>query len=280
MKILVTGGSGQLGRALREVFEGRHQVIWTDLEDLDIRDLAGLRALLGEERPEAVLHLAAITQVDACERQPETAFEVNALGARYVALAAREIGAEILLVSTDYVFDGRSGHPYQEYDDPRPLNVYGRSKLHAERAVASLTEAHTIVRTSGLFGPGGVNFVQAILDAHEREGHLRVVADQLCRPTYTGHLAEALARMVGSGNHGIFHVASAGEVSWFDFARAILETVGKDPSCVESISSDQLQRPAQRPAYSVLDTRAYELTFGHVLPHWREGLDGILARQG
>ncbi len=280
MKILVTGAAGQLGKALRMELEGRHEVLWTDLEDFDVRDLAAVRAFLGKERPEAVLHLAAITQVDACETRPETAFEVNALGARYMALAAREVDAEMLLVSTDYVFNGRTRRPYQEYDNPEPLNVYGTSKLHGERAVAALVPKHYIVRTSGLFGSGGVNFVETILGIRGRGGRLRVVTDQVCRPTYAGHLAESLSRIVGSGNHGIFHVASAGETSWFEFARAVLEAAGEDPAVVGPITSEQLQRPARRPSYSVLDTRAYEMTFGHVLPHWREGLREYFLHRG
>ncbi len=276
MKILVTGADGQLGQALREVLEPRHDVLWTDLGDLDVRDLVGVRAFVAEARPEAILHLAATTQVDACERHPETAYEVNALGARFMALAAREVDAEMTLISTDYVFDGRATEPYQEYDQPGPLNAYGRSKLHGERAVAAVLPRHTIVRTSGLFGRGGQNFVAAILAAHGRGERLRVVHDQVCRPTYAAHLAQALGRMVGSGNYGTFHVASAGETSWHAFACAILESAGHDPGGIEAIGSDRLERSARRPAYSVLSTRAYELTFGQVLPNWKEGLRDYL----
>ncbi len=278
MRLLVTGANGQLGQALRASLEPRHEVLWTDLDDLDVRDLAGVRGFIGEHRPQAVLHLAATTQVDACESRPEATYEINALGTRYVALAAAEAGAELLFVSTDYVFDGRSPRPYLEYDDRAPLNVYGRSKLYAERAVVAILPRHYIVRTSGLFGPGGRNFVEAILAARARGERLRVVRDQFCRPTYAAHLAEALRRIVGSGNYGTYHVASAGETSWFDFARAILAEAGHDPAGIEAITSEALRRPAQRPANSVLDTRAYELTFGHALPNWSEGLRVLLGR--
>jgi dTDP-4-dehydrorhamnose reductase len=277
MRLLVTGASGQLGQALRACLEPRHEVVWTDLEDLDVRDLAGVRGFIGELRPQGVLHLAATTQVDACESRPEATYEVNALGTRYVALAAAEAGAELLFISTDYVFDGTSPRPYLEYDDCVPLNIYGRSKLYGERAVAAILPRHYIVRTSGLFGPGGRNFVEAILTARQRGDRLRVVRDQVCRPTCAAHLAEALRRMVGSGNYGTYHVASTGETSWFDLARAVLSEAGHDPAAVEPITSAELQRPARRPAYSVLDTRAYELTFGHGLPNWREGLRAHLG---
>jgi dTDP-4-dehydrorhamnose reductase len=278
MRLLVTGASGQLGQALRAALEPRHEVVWTDLEDLDVRDLAGVRGFIGEQRPQAVLHLAATTQVDACESRPEATYEINALGTRYVAVAAAEAGAEMVFISTDYVFNGRSDRPYLEYDDCDPLNVYGLSKLYGERVVTAVLPRHYIVRTSGLFGPGGRNFIAAILAAHARGERLRVVRDQICRPTFAEHLAEALRRIVGSGAYGTYHVASTGEASWFDVARAVLEEAGHRADEVEPIASGELGRPARRPAYSVLDTRAYELTFGHALPNWREGLRAYLAR--
>ncbi len=277
MKLLVTGAAGQLGEALRDVLENGHEVVWTDVEELDVRDLEGTRAHLAEQRPYAVLHLAAMTQVDACEAQAERAFEVNALGTRYLALAAREIGAEMLFISTDYVFGGAARDPYHEYDPPDPINVYGRSKLHGERAVSSLVPQHYIVRTSGLFGPGGQNFVEAVLRKARAGESLRIVADQICRPTFAPDLAAAVGMIIGSGNYGIFHVASAGETSWAGFAREILKAARITGIGLEEISSAELDRAAPRPAYSVLDTRAFELTFGHVLPPWTAGLSRYLS---
>jgi len=279
MRILVTGADGQLGAALRPQLESRHDIVWTDRDDLDVRDLAGVRAGLLAQRPELILHLAAWTQVDACEQHPDRAYEVNALGTRYVALAAREIGARVLLVSTDYVFDGELGRPYREYDNPAPLNVYGWSKLNAERILAALVPEHIIVRTSGLFGSGGANFPEAILRAAAGEGRLRVVDDQVCRPTYAPHLAEALAAIVAAPQPGSYHVASAGETSWCAFAREILSAAGGDPKRVEPVSSAAWGRPARRPRQSVLDTHAFEMTCGHVLPHWREGLGDFLRQR-
>jgi dTDP-4-dehydrorhamnose reductase len=144
MKILITGAAGQLGQALRLELEPRHEVLTTDLEDLDVRDLSALRAYVSAERPDVILHLAALTQVDVCEQRPEAAFEVNTLGTRYVTLAAREVGAELVVLSSDYVFNGRTSSPYREYDNPDPINVYGRSKLGGERAVTSLLAAHYV----------------------------------------------------------------------------------------------------------------------------------------
>jgi dTDP-4-dehydrorhamnose reductase len=280
MRILVTGAAGQLGDALRRTLEPQHDVTWTDREELDVRELASVRDCVRTVRPEAIVHLAAITQVDACEGMPAVAFEINALGTRYVALAAREARARLLFVSTDYVFDGLQTRPYGEYDTPRPLNIYGWSKLHGERAVEHLVERHFIVRTSGLFGAGWPCFPEAILRAAQTEARLQVVNDQVCRPTYVDHLAEAIAAMLATEDYGRFHVASAGETSWFDFARAIMEAAGLRRPRIDAVSSAQLGRPAPRPARSVLDTHAYELTLGRVLPHWRDGLAQFLAQRG
>jgi len=277
MRILVTGAAGQLGQALRGVLEPRHEVAWTDREELDVRDLSAVRAFVREQRPAAIVHLAALTDVDGCERHPEIAFEVNSLGGRYTALAAREAGARLLLVSSDYVFDGRLERPYREYDNPDPVNVYGWSKLHAERALRELGGDSVIVRTSGLFGAGGRNFPEAILQATRSGAAVEVVRDQICRPTYAPHLAAAIGLMLEARNPGTYHVASAGEASWFEFARAVVAAAGRDPALVIPITSDRLGRPARRPAQSVLDTRAYELTFGQVLPSWSEGLAEFLA---
>lgn len=277
MKILVTGADGQLGRALRDALDPNHEIVWTDRGELDINDPAALRAATRSFRPDAIMHLAALTQVDDCERDPEAAFTTNTLGTRHVAQLARELSARLFFISSDYVFDGCLGRAYQEYDTPMPLNVYGWTKLHGERAVAALVSNHVIVRTSGLFGQGGTNFVAAVLAARERDGRVRVVNDQVCRPTYAGDLAGAIARMLAGGACGTYHVASAGPVSWFEFAQAALQAAGSDPAAVIPISSRELDRPARRPAYSVLDTRAYEAVFGMTLPHWRAGLARCVA---
>jgi dTDP-4-dehydrorhamnose reductase len=277
MRILVTGAAGQLGRALRPVLEPRHAVRWTDLRDLDICDPESVHAGVRAADPEVILHLAAWTDVDGCEQEPEAAFRVNALGTHHVAQAAAEAGARLVFLSTDYVFDGRREQPYREEDAPHPLNVYGRSKLDAEGTVQALVARHRIVRTSGLFGLGERNFPAAVLRAHARDGRVRVVTDQVCRPTYAGHLADALAAIVASDANGIVHVASAGATSWFEFARAVLRAAGADASAVEPIRSEALGRPARRPANSVLDTAAYESGFGRRLPHWSDGLVEFLA---
>jgi dTDP-4-dehydrorhamnose reductase len=277
MKILVTGADGQLGQALRPVLEPRHKVRWTDLHDLDVCDAADTLAAVRESRPEVILHLAAWTDVDACEAEPERALRVNALGTRHVAQAAAVVGARVVFLSTDYVFDGRLARPYRESDAPNPLNVYGRSKLEGEAAVRSLAARYRIVRTSGLFGPGGRNFPAAILRARARDGRVRVVTDQVCRPTYTGHLVEALAAIVETEADGVLHVASEGATSWYEFARAILRAAGADETAVEPITSAALARPARRPENSVLATQAYETGYGCRLPHWAEGLSEFLA---
>jgi dTDP-4-dehydrorhamnose reductase len=262
------------------VLEPRHEVRWTDLPELDVGEREAPAAAARAVRPEAILHLAAWTDVDGCEREPERAARVNARGTRHVVEAAAEVGARVVFLSTDYVFDGRLARPYRETDPPGPINVYGRSKLEGEAAVAAAGARHWIVRTSGLFGPGGANFPAAILRAHARGGRIRVVEDQVCRPTWAAHLAEALAAIVGAEGGGTLHVASAGATSWFEFARAVLRAAGADDAAVTPIRSAELDRPAARPANSVLDTTAYETAFGARLPHWSEGLGAWIAEHG
>ncbi|MBD3235102.1 MAG: dTDP-4-dehydrorhamnose reductase [Candidatus Eisenbacteria bacterium] len=272
MRILVTGSDGQLGQALRAVLEPDHEVLWGDLPDLDVRKPTELRKLALGQRPELILHLAACTDVDLCEREPERAFAVNTRGTRNVALAAREVGARMVFVSSDYVFDGSQSRAYQEYDTPAPLNQYGWSKLHGERAVRDLVPEHCVVRTSGLFGPGGRNFARSIWEAQRRQSVLRVVCDQTCRPTYSRDLASALGSLISGGHLGVFHVASQGAARWCDFARAVVQAAGGEGTRVVEISSDELGRPARRPVHSVLATHVFEELTGGVLPHWREGL--------
>jgi dTDP-4-dehydrorhamnose reductase len=273
MKILITGAEGQLGRQLCDTLDNQHDLLATDLEELDVRDLSQIRQAMDEWRPDCVVHLAAMTQVDLCEAQAERAFDINALGSQYLALAAADVGAEMVTISTDYVFDGLCNRPYQPYDTPAPLNIYGWSKLHGERAVRDLLPRHYILRTSGLFGSGGTNFVSAILGKKRTGERFSVVADQRCRPTYAGHLAESICRVIGSGNYGLYHVASAGETTWFEFARAIVEQAGGDPEMISPTAATELALPAKRPLYSVLDTRSFENTFGYLLPPWQNGLD-------
>jgi dTDP-4-dehydrorhamnose reductase len=227
--------------------------------------------------PDAVVHPGAWTAVDACETDPERAFLVNGLGTRHVAEAARRVGAPVLYVSTDYVFDGSKSEPYVEWDEPNPTSVYGRSKLAGER---ELDPGSTIVRTSWVCGFHGANMVKTILRLATEHEVLTFVDDQRGHPTFADDLAGMIKRLVIDRRPGIFHVTNQGAVSWFEFARAVLEAAGLDPGRVKPIATSDLQppRPAPRPPNSVLDNAALRLSGVERLPDFREPLGRLVRR--
>jgi dTDP-4-dehydrorhamnose reductase len=253
--VLITGAGGQLGAALREVFP-----------EADART----RAELDVTRPFSadaalVLHAAAWTDVDGAETDPEGAELVNVAGTRNVAA----LGVPVVYFSTDYVFDGVKREPYVESDEPLPVSVYGRTKLEGEREVRD----GWIVRSSWLFGSTGTNFVRTMLRLAAERDEVSVVADQRGCPTYVGHLAEATRELLELPQ-GIWHVAAEGECTWAEFARAIFDEAGL-PTRVCEITTEELGRPARRPAYSVLRSGREDAP---LLPHWREGLRECLDR--
>lgn len=258
---VVTGAGGQLGRALAEEF-GPDGVTALTRADWDV----SLPAPPGLA-PDVVLHAAAWTDVDGAESDPQEAAAVNVGGTGNVA----ELGVPLVYYSTDYVFDGRKREPYLESDGPGPQSVYGRTKLHGEAAAG---EQAWIVRSSWLFGPTGSNFVRTMLRLGAELDEVAVVDDQRGSPTFVGHLAAA-TRQVLHLPYGVYHVAAEGEATWADFAEAIFEAAGLDTR-VRRISSEELGRPAPRPAYSVLRSEKG----APVLPHWREGLRECLAAIG
>jgi dTDP-4-dehydrorhamnose reductase len=242
--------------------------------ELDVTDAGAVARAFEEARPDAVIHCAAWTDVDGAEAEEEAATLLNGRAAGIVAAAARAVGAAVVYPSTDYVFDGASERPYVESDPVAPQSAYGRSKLAGEQAVAAANERHFIVRTSWLFGTGGKNFVDTMLGLGRDE--VRVVDDQVGRPTYTGHLATALVELAETDAYGIHHIAGGGEpCSWFEFAKAIFSEAELDVRVVPC-STDEFPRPAQRPAYSVLDSERPEAIR---LPDWRSGLGAYLAER-
>ena len=255
---MITGAGGQLGRALQEEFAGDDVLALTRAEWDVTMPPPSLEADL-------VLHAAAWTDVDGAEDDPQAAAAVNVGGARH----ASELGAPLVYYSTDYVFDGRKGSPYVESDPPNPLSAYGRTKLHGEGAAG---EQAWIVRSSGLFGPTGTNFVRTMLRLGSERDEVAVVDDQRTSPTYVGHLARATRELLDRP-FGIWHVAAAGDCSWAEFAEAIFAEAGV--ACrVRGIATEELGRPAPRPAYSVLRSDK-----GAPTPaHWREGLRECLSR--
>jgi dTDP-4-dehydrorhamnose reductase len=227
-------------------------------------------------RPDVVVHAAALTAVDACELDPDRAFAANALGTRNVAEAARRVGAHLVYVSTDYVFDGTATRPYVEWDEPRPLSVYGRSKLGGERECPP--EA-TVVRTSWVSGFSGTNMVKTALRLAEGDGPLRFVDDQHGSPTFTADLAAAIVTLAMDRRPGTFHVTNGGETTWYGFVRAVLAAAGHDPGRVRPCATADLvpPRPAPRPANSVLDNAALRLAGMPLLPDWQDGLERLVA---
>lgn len=263
MRVLVTGACGMLGRLVDSALAERHQVIPTDVvggcEAMDIADTSAVFDTINRFRPELVIHCAAMTDVDGCERDPDTAHKLNAVGTWNVACACASVGAAIAYVSTDYVFDGEKESAYTEFDQPNPMSAYGASKLAGERAVIELCQKHYIVRTSWVFAPHGKNFAISMLKAAETRNELRVVADQFGSPTYAKDLAEFLCSLVGSPLYGIYHYTNSGSCSWHEFASKILETAGRTDVKVVPIKSEEWPTPTKRPKNSVLRHYRMEL---------------------
>ena len=295
MKVMVTGAGGMLGHTLVPRLEAagwqvtavRHPQdagpmpaphapgLQRETLPIDITDGPALAAAARETRPDWVVHLAAWTDVDSCESDADRAFLVNGLGARNAALAAVAVGAPVLSMSTDYVFAGATGTPRREYDPVAPLGVYGRSKLAGEQAVREVHPHHLLVRTSWLYGRGGRNFVDTIL-ARARAGEpLKVVNDQCGAPTYAADLADGVLALVERGEFGTYHVTGSGDCTWHEFAVAACELAGVAAN-VAAISSSELNRPARRPAYSVLHNGLFDHVTGRRMPHWRDALQRYL----
>jgi dTDP-4-dehydrorhamnose reductase len=276
VKVLVTGAAGMLGQdVVRAAGAANHEVAAFAHDELDLRRARLVRETVRAELPHAVINCAAWTDVDGAEADEAAATELNGAAAGVLAAAAAEVGASIVHPSTDYVFDGTSREPYVESDPTNPINAYGRSKLAGEHAVAAANPSHFVVRTSWLFGAGGRNFVETMLGLAQERGYVLVVRDQVGCPTYTAHLAEALVRLIDGESYGLHHLAGQGECSWYEFAGEIFEQAGVDCRAM-SCSSEEMPRPAARPAYSVLRT---ERDYGLLLPDWREGLRGYLAER-
>ncbi|MGQ9676698.1 MAG: dTDP-4-dehydrorhamnose reductase [Chloroflexota bacterium] len=251
MRILVTGGKGQLGRALQRVLV-QETTLFTDLEEMDITDFAATRQVITEFNPTVVIHGAAHTNVDGCELNPDAAYLVNALGTQYVALACQAVGAAMVYVSTNCVFDGTKTTPYLEFDLPNPISVYGASKLAGERIVQSVLNRFYIVRTSWLYGEGGRNFPNTVIKLAEERDSLDMVNDEVSSPTYAFDLAQALARLIDVPAYGIYHLSNAGACSRYEFAAEALRLAGKGDFCLRPISLRDYVRPSKPPLYSPL----------------------------
>ena len=278
-RVLLIGGSGQLGTAI--------QRRWSDCEivappraELAIEQNALLGNALERIRPDVLVNAAAFADVDRCETEPLPAFQVNAIAVGAAARIARDAGAVFLTISTDYVFDGRTDSPYTEADTPRPLSVYGVSKLAGEGLVESAGGRAFVVRTCGLYGAATSAssrrpFIERILSAH-RDGHpIPVVADVFASPTFAGDLADALERLIDSEAYGLYHGVNAGPVSWYDFAREAIRQAGVDVT-IQPIPAQQWKAAVIRPRFSAL-SNAKLAALGIAMPSWRAGITAYLG---
>ncbi|MFN2463404.1 MAG: dTDP-4-dehydrorhamnose reductase [Candidatus Dormibacteria bacterium] len=277
----MTGAEGQLGSELVNLARQRgHSIQGLGRATGDLAAHGVVESALRVHHPEVVINCAAFTKVDAAEANPDAAYRDNTLVPRLLAAACQAAGILLVHLSTDFVFDGTARSPVDEWASPRPLGVYGASKLAGEAEIRHLCPMHQIVRTSWLFGGDGPNFVLTILRLARAGGPLRVVADQTGSPTWTGHLAPALLELAVTGEAGTYHLSNQGAVTWHGLAEAVLADSGLPELPVQALTTDQYPTPARRPSYSVLDNRAWRLLGRAPLPAWRDGLRGYLMQRG
>lgn len=280
--IALIGAGGQLGQDLQKLLPKKSLRAFCRPE-LDVLDFARVREILVPLSPSIVINTTAFNRVDDCEREVASAFSVNAFAVRNLAEVCRELGCPLVHFSTDYVFDGLKGTPYMEEDPPRPLSIYGASKLLGESLIRATWEQHFIVRTSALFGISGSsgkggNFVETMLRLARDKKPIRVVSNQVTSPTFTGDLAAAALKFIEGIPFGTYHLTNNGSTSWLDFARAIFKAAGLSPN-LSPISSRDFGAPARRPAYSVLENQRWKgLGFKPLAP-WEEGLKRYLERR-
>ncbi len=284
VRIAVIGATGQLGTDLCQKLKSKEVVPLTH-SDIEVTDINSVERTFQKYRVDVIINTAAFHKVDECEENPEKAFKVNALGARNVAVIAQKIGAKLVYISTDYVFGGERGRniPYNEFDTPSPLNVYGRSKLVGENFVKEFCLKHFIIRTSGLFGVAGAsgkggNFVETIIKLAREKSELKVVNDQIFSPTYTKDLAEKILQLINTEYYGIFHITNKGFCSWYEFAKEIFEFTDTKVN-LKPVSSDEFPMIAKRPKYSVLENKHLKEIGLDKMSHWQDALKKYLKEK-
>jgi dTDP-4-dehydrorhamnose reductase len=290
MKFLITGGKGQLGCQIKSIIERGSSDIakldpvymhseykFIDYDELDITNYGEVISCIESFRPDAVINCAAYTNVDGCESDKDAAFRVNAIGPRNLAIACEKYGIKLLHISTDYVFSGEGNEPFNEYDIPRPVSVYGKTKLLGEQYVRENCSRYFIVRTAWLYGEWGKNFVYTIMKIAREKGHLDVVDDQRGNPTYAEDLAHHLLKIILTDEYGIYHCTGTGECSWYDFACKIIE-YSKIDCTVSPVTSDKINRSAKRPAYSSLDNMMLRSAIGDEMRPWEAALQSFISK--
>jgi dTDP-4-dehydrorhamnose reductase len=273
MRILVTGARGQLGIDSSYCLDKMgYDIYGFSHQQLDITDNQQVYEIFEKVKPNVILHTAAYTKVDDAEIQQNVAYRINAYGTRNVACASERIGAKLVYISTDYVFDGKSSKPYNEFESPSPVGVYGKSKLAGEQFIKEFSSKYFIVRTSWLYGAHGANFVKTMLKLAKERNEIKVVYDQVGSPTFTMDLAKFIGNLISTDLYGTYHASNSGLCSWYEFAKAIFEEAGISNVKVSPVTTNEFPRPAPRPLYSVMDNMAIRLNGFVPLPYWRETL--------
>ncbi|RMG95585.1 MAG: dTDP-4-dehydrorhamnose reductase [Chloroflexi bacterium] len=278
MRVFLTGGKGQLGVALQKALAA-HEVIVTDIEELDITDGVAVKTAVSDANPDVLIHCAAYTNVDGCAKDPALAYRINGLGTQNVVLACQQAGVDLVHISTNEVFAGENPDGYEEWMPLNPINPYGRSKAAAEFFVRSLWPHHYIVRTAWLYAPGGRNFIHAILRRARETGQLRVVTDEVGNPTYVKDLAQAISQLIQTKQYGTYHFVNSGACSRWEFANEILRLAGLTNVVNTPILSREFKRASTPPPYAALHNIA-GAALGITLRPWPEALADYLAEHG
>ncbi len=272
MKVLVLGANGQLGREFKKFLEDKAEIFAFSHKELDILDFQGLVAKFREVMPDIVINCAAYTQVDQAEKNQDTAYLVNTIGAKNVSFASFQVGAKVIYFSTDYVFDGIKNSPYNEFDKPNPLSIYGKSKLFGEEFTKQFNPNHLVLRVSWLYGINGSNFVKTILKLATKGSELKVVNDQIGTPTYTLDVVKQSWRLIQEDSIGLYHSSDIGQTTWFDFAKDIIQEFGIDKKILP-IKTNEFPVLAKRPNYSVLDNYLLTIENNNIMRSWKEAFE-------
>lgn len=275
MNLLVTGGTGQLGRAINRIGSDQHQIVAPGSAELDVTDFRAVQAAIVEVLPDLVIHAGAMTDVDGCEHDVNMAYRTNGLGTQNIAAVTASAGIPVVYVSTNFVFSGDFDRPYTEFDSPDPINAYGASKLAGERAVTALNLRHYIVRTAMVYDEAGRNFVNSMLRLAGEHPRLTIVNDQFGNPTYAGDLAFGILRLIQEPAYGTYHLTNSGTASWYEWALKIFELASIDVP-VEPIPASLFKRAATPPANGALENLA-AASLGIELPHWHDALARCLV---
>jgi dTDP-4-dehydrorhamnose reductase len=278
--VLVTGAQGQLGKDLVDLLKvSGYTVFAMGRSELDIINEEKVNNIVSTIKPEVIVHCAAFTHVDRAELEPDTAFLINAMGTRNIAIAAERHQSKLIYISTDYVFDGCSNSPYHEFSPTSPINIYGSSKLAGEKMIHDFHSRFFIVRTSWVFGGNGSNFVKTMLKLSTEKEQLKVVNDQFGCPTYTVDLSKCILKLMETNKYGIYHVSNAGNCSWFEFAQEIFRQTNHSIT-LEPCTTDEFPSLATRPKYSVLNHMGLRINGFDPMPHWKNALERFLQNNG